>query len=222
MPGWVCQIDIYPQYDQDDHTVLTVHRPDRLTAALAAVAMVLQATGPHLRDQLDRLVTLSAELGLGAPTEDGGVPGTAQVCRTCSGQGVLHRPLDTPTQPDGDTAAGQPGLDPATAERCRTAVAALLHTAKQVTRWTPEHVAKLVGQPDDTVVGAEVPEVVGAVLATLVRERAELVEALGLSVEYVGTDVLKPLPGWSWFDALSRCAPEVAGRLADDHARRTG
>lgn len=35
----------------------------------------------------------------------------------------------------------------------------------------------------------------------------ELADALRLTVEYVGTDTLPPLPGWSWFDALSKHAP---------------
>lgn len=32
----------------------------------------------------------------------------------------------------------------------------------------------------------------------------ELIAAIYATVEYVGLDVLRPLPGWTWFDALSR------------------
>lgn len=56
-------------------------------------------------------------------------------------------------------------------------------------------------EPDDRTVPAE-------------RERDDLVEALRLTVEYVGTDVLKPQPGWTWFDVLSKYAPEVAAQFA--------
>lgn len=39
---------------------------------------------------------------------------------------------------------------------------------------------------------------------------AELVRAIGHTVDYVGTETLKPIPGWSWFDALSKYAPDIA------------
>lgn len=42
----------------------------------------------------------------------------------------------------------------------------------------------------------------------------DLVEALRLTVEYVGLDVLPPREGWSWFDALSKHAPSRAAQLA--------
>jgi hypothetical protein len=38
----------------------------------------------------------------------------------------------------------------------------------------------------------------------------ELTEAIRLTVEYVGTETLPPKPGWSWFDALAKYAPETA------------
>lgn len=38
----------------------------------------------------------------------------------------------------------------------------------------------------------------------------ELTEAIRLTVEYVGNDLLPPIEGWSWFDALTRYAPDVA------------
>lgn len=31
----------------------------------------------------------------------------------------------------------------------------------------------------------------------------ELIDAIYATVEYVGLDVLRPLPGWTWFDALT-------------------
>lgn len=38
----------------------------------------------------------------------------------------------------------------------------------------------------------------------------ELTEAIRFSVEYVGTDVLQPIKGWSWYDALCKYAPHKA------------
>lgn len=43
----------------------------------------------------------------------------------------------------------------------------------------------------------------------------ELVEAIRLSVEYVGTDVLKPLPGWTWYDTLSKYDPALAAHFVE-------
>ncbi len=37
----------------------------------------------------------------------------------------------------------------------------------------------------------------------------ELAQALKLTQEYVGDDLLPRLPGWSWFDALTKHAPEM-------------
>ena len=38
----------------------------------------------------------------------------------------------------------------------------------------------------------------------------ELTEAIRFTVEYVGLDMLPPLPGWSWYDALLKYAPDKA------------
>ena len=38
----------------------------------------------------------------------------------------------------------------------------------------------------------------------------DLAEALRLTVEYVGNDILPAQEGWSWFDALKRYNPEMA------------
>ena len=38
----------------------------------------------------------------------------------------------------------------------------------------------------------------------------ELVEAIRLTVEYTGNDVLPAKDGWSWYDALVKYAPDVA------------
>lgn len=40
----------------------------------------------------------------------------------------------------------------------------------------------------------------------------EALEALRLTVEYVGVDVLRPRPGWSWYDVMSK-RPEYASWL---------
>jgi len=37
----------------------------------------------------------------------------------------------------------------------------------------------------------------------------ELSLALKLTQEYIGDDLLPRLPGWSWFDALTKHAPEL-------------
>lgn len=47
----------------------------------------------------------------------------------------------------------------------------------------------------------------------------ELCEAIRLTVEYVGTDVLPPLEGWSWFDALAKYDPYTAQRFVEWHAQ---
>ena len=36
----------------------------------------------------------------------------------------------------------------------------------------------------------------------------DLTEAIRLTVEYVGTETLHPIEGWSWYDALLKYAPE--------------
>jgi hypothetical protein len=43
-------------------------------------------------------------------------------------------------------------------------------------------------------------------------ELVHTLEALRLTVEYVGLDTLHPGPGWSWFDVLSQ-RPEYADWL---------
>jgi hypothetical protein len=41
----------------------------------------------------------------------------------------------------------------------------------------------------------------------------ELTEAIRLTAEYIGIENLPPLPGWSWFDALVKYAPEKAANF---------
>lgn len=48
----------------------------------------------------------------------------------------------------------------------------------------------------------------------------DLVEALRLTVEYIGLTALPPIEGWSWYDALRKHRPEVAEALARQHATR--
>ena len=43
----------------------------------------------------------------------------------------------------------------------------------------------------------------------------ELTEAIRLTVEYVGYDMLPAIEGWDWYDALVKYAPEVAQAFAD-------
>lgn len=43
----------------------------------------------------------------------------------------------------------------------------------------------------------------------------ELTEAIRLTVEYVGVDILPPIEGWSWYDALSKYAPETIPPFVD-------
>jgi hypothetical protein len=47
------------------------------------------------------------------------------------------------------------------------------------------------------------------IIETQQRAIAELTEAIQHTVEYVGTDVLRPYPGWSWYDALTKHSPEL-------------
>lgn len=41
----------------------------------------------------------------------------------------------------------------------------------------------------------------------------QLCEAIRLTVEYVGTDMLPPIDGWSWYDALKKHEPMTAARF---------
>lgn len=43
----------------------------------------------------------------------------------------------------------------------------------------------------------------------------ELCQAIRLTVEYTGNDILPAIEGWSWFDALSKYAPEMAQRFVE-------
>lgn len=43
----------------------------------------------------------------------------------------------------------------------------------------------------------------------------ELCHAIRRTVEYTGNDILPPIEGWSWFDALSKYAPDMAARFTD-------
>jgi hypothetical protein len=47
------------------------------------------------------------------------------------------------------------------------------------------------------------------VIAAQQRAIADLAVAIQLTVEYVGYDTLHARPGWSWYDALARHAPEL-------------
>jgi len=43
----------------------------------------------------------------------------------------------------------------------------------------------------------------------------DLTEAIRLTVEYVGTGMLPPIEGWSWYDALVKYAPDVAEHFVE-------
>jgi len=47
----------------------------------------------------------------------------------------------------------------------------------------------------------------------------DLIEALRLTVEYVGTTMLPPIEGWSWYDALRKYHPELAQHFVEYHNR---
>jgi hypothetical protein len=49
----------------------------------------------------------------------------------------------------------------------------------------------------------------------------QLTEAIRLTVEYVGTETLPPLSGWSWYDALMQYAPEKAQVFREQYDRAT-
>lgn len=42
----------------------------------------------------------------------------------------------------------------------------------------------------------------------------ELTEAIRYTVEYVGPEMLPPIEGWAWWDAMVKYAPEKAARIA--------
>jgi hypothetical protein len=42
----------------------------------------------------------------------------------------------------------------------------------------------------------------------------ELCEVLRVTVEYVGMQVLPPLEGWAWYDAMVKYEPETAQQMA--------
>lgn len=46
----------------------------------------------------------------------------------------------------------------------------------------------------------------------------ELCEAIRLTVEYVGTGVLHPGEGWSWYDALQKHRPDILRPILTRHA----
>lgn len=48
---------------------------------------------------------------------------------------------------------------------------------------------------------------------------AELVEAIRLTVEYLGTETLPPVEGWSWYDALRKYAPHLAESFVEQRRR---
>jgi hypothetical protein len=48
---------------------------------------------------------------------------------------------------------------------------------------------------------------------------AVLTEAIRLTVEYVGLETLPPVPGWSWFDALTRYDPHTAQSFLEQWRR---
>jgi hypothetical protein len=47
---------------------------------------------------------------------------------------------------------------------------------------------------------------------------AELAQAIRLTREYVGEELLPPVEGWSWYDALRRWAPHELSAAHDDGA----
>lgn len=49
---------------------------------------------------------------------------------------------------------------------------------------------------------------------------SELCDALRLTAEYFGPQNLPASPGWSWFDALSKYAPDVAQAFAQERLNR--
>lgn len=55
----------------------------------------------------------------------------------------------------------------------------------------------------------------------LVRARNDLVQGLVNTVEYVGTDVLPPIKGWSWYDTLLKYDPERIAFIGDNPGRHS-
>lgn len=60
-------------------------------------------------------------------------------------------------------------------------------------------------------------------LREALADAERLATALRLTQEYVGDELLPPLPGWSWFDALNaHAALAAADREAPDEETRDG
>lgn len=114
------------------------------------------------------------------------------------------------------------------ADRIEAALAAVVaYLTEQATRCFDEHgpldargaalwdAARAIDPADGnalaTVLATLTPEPVAGGLSEAVEE---LTEAIRFTVEYVGTETLPPIAGWSWFDALTKYAPEKASALA--------
>ena len=61
-----------------------------------------------------------------------------------------------------------------------------------------------------------------AAIAILQIEKDELIDALIKTVSYVGNDMLPPIDGWSWYDALKKFRPKSAENYAKVYAESGG
>ena len=55
----------------------------------------------------------------------------------------------------------------------------------------------------------------GRVISDLNQTIDELCEAIRLTVEYLGLDILPAQPGWSWYDALAKHNPALLRQMLD-------
>ena len=66
---------------------------------------------------------------------------------------------------------------------------------------------------------ATIVETVDRVAKENAAARNDLTEALRLTVDYVGLSTLPAIPGWTWFDALTKHAPGIADQFVEQYAR---
>lgn len=64
-------------------------------------------------------------------------------------------------------------------------------------------------------------EVIVELLDHIAERERLLVEAIRLTVEYVGLDTLPAVVGWSWYDALMEVAPEVVRSMTDERLEQS-
>ncbi|WP_435113313.1 hypothetical protein [Nocardiopsis synnemataformans] len=100
--------------------------------------------------------------------------------------------------------------------RCRTTWATN-QVARRGDAIVIHHDTTAVPDPRTLDQAADFTRTTGVDLLFLPHDQAvhDLTEALRLTREYVGADTLPAHPGWSWYDALARHAPDTLKTIVD-------